>query len=165
MKGQDLVSAYGIGAEAMKCMADLARQIKKQGGREEDIRLLNDEKVLRRVARVLAGAGNSTRHFDVLSEDQDWARLFLMGLSINGISQLEESVATFGCRLATKIEMGDFYQRYSKIFYYDDDLIIVGGKDQKTGQHQIITSKGVADLVITDNLVFTDNYRFAVVFN
>lgn len=169
MKGSELVHAYGIGAEVMKVVANLARQIKIQGGQEDDIRILErSEKILARVAKVLARAENLTRTLLVNggSGFDGWADINLVEFSFKSISQLDSNLKSFVSRLATKAELEDLQKRNPGLLDDEPDLIIVGEKRETISEAEsfwMLTKKGVAVGYIKTNEAVGDNYLFALV--
>jgi len=168
MKGKELVSAYGLGAEAMKIMANLARQVRKQGGKEEDVRLLENETILQKVAKVLASAGILGRPFDILCHNghDSWITVFLHWYDINSIADLGEAVASWnGLRLLTKDELEYMWQKYPNLLEYEKDLFIVGEKVPGDDEYWTLTKEGFGIAYITNDKDISKNYCFAVTFD
>lgn len=166
MSEENLGRAYGLGAEAMKVMANLARQVKAQCGQEEDVRLLANEQVLERVAKVLARAGQLTRKFSVNTTDgsNGWIEIFLVNFVINTINELGEALKSCGMAcLATKAELDNLWQSYPGFLQDEDELIIVGSRDDEDGRYWVMSKTGVVAQEITKDKIINNNYCFALI--
>lgn len=179
MNNDDFERAFGISSQALTTLVKLAKQVKHQGGKKEDITLLDNEQVLQRVARVIARAGRLTRPFRInfIGGVDNWIDVQFMKLPINKISELESFVEELGCRLATESELRDLYIKNPEIFFdetdYDIGLCIIGTKvtrphrasEEVVHYHYELTKKGIAEKPFFTNVEdIGKEYTFAVVY-
>lgn len=172
MKEEDLTRALGLSTEALQTMIKLIHQVRKQGGQDVDVRLLSQEKILERVAKVLARAGRLTRSFDVWMRNgpDSHVKIFFIGLNVASISDLTDRSLPDGCRLATKAELERLLEDYPNILQDEDKLIIVGAGTESIGtspRHWVITKeKGVTlNYLIPDGDPIGDHFLFATTFD
>jgi len=171
---EDVARALGISAQMTMALAKLAHQIKAQGGQEEDVRLLERDDVVSEVAIVLARAGNLSRpyHIRAIGKSNDKTLeyvdrdLFLIGLMLESIADATQAVNHYGCRLAHKHELHDFWQRNSSI---GSELLIIGemigeSDDGLLRKHAVICGGEVREIMIPIDSAIENNVRFAVIF-
>lgn len=169
MAEKDFVSAFGLGEEALRAMGKLARQITNQGGQEEDVRLIGNERILQRVAKVLARAGQLTRKFSVNGGGgfEGWVEIFLVSFDIKTIDELGGALESWGMsRLANANELLDLCRRYPGFLQDENDLIIVGEHDDKDVYFVVaeVAKGGVIRRHIPSNEVITpDKFLFALI--
>jgi len=169
MKGENLVSAFGVAAETMTALAKLARQAKKQGGREDDVRLLENDRILQRVALVLARAGNLSRELKINATGgfEGWINVFLLQFNLASITDSDRAVKSWKCRLLTKAELDALWQGYPNLLQFEDELVIVGENIESIGQnskHWVMTKAGVETRYIPLDEAIGENFRFAAAF-
>lgn len=166
MSDRELVSAYGLGAEALKTMANLARQVQKQGGEEKDVRLLSsDEAMLERVAQVLARAGRLRRPFSVCPAGfESRVEIFLNGFEGSPFSKIDFIVESWNCRLATEDELRAWWLADPGFLRDEDDLIIIGERDGRGNDFWTLTKSGLKTKYLPATSLIQTHHRLAMVF-
>ncbi|MFA5124778.1 MAG: hypothetical protein WC473_03065 [Patescibacteria group bacterium] len=137
MSKSDLINACGLGSEILRIMTDLIHQVKNAGGDERDIRLLKDERILKRVATILARAGRLHKPFRVNSRSypDGHVDVFFVGLKVKYLSDISSALPEH-CRLATCQELRDLWLEYSKELSGESDLKIIGDYCSENGKQE-----------------------------
>lgn len=128
-----LVTLFGKAAEMLVRLAALVRQIMKQGGQAEDINMLNDDRVLKRVAKVLASAGNLKRPFSVSVEGKT-IDIHLIGLTTKLMIDVEQGLPGKNVwRLAKAEELFNLALEHLGFLDEEDGLLIISERVDDDG--------------------------------
>lgn len=176
MSNKDLGSVCGSASGVLKCLCDLANQIKAQGGKKEDLDLLfNHERVFKRVAFVLAQTGRLKRPFKVsvfnrLSNETRTEEIFLQHLYPIQFGLIGMALNQIDMRLADEDEMRNLIAQNQDILSGNEDLRIVGkrieeGLGTDESRNVVFTcQQGISFHWISDIKPPPDNTLFATIF-
>ncbi len=171
MSNTDFVSAFGQSAQILNLMSRLAHQLKTQGGEQSDIKLLENDRILERVAQVMIRAGQLRKPFHIWMENgpDSWIQIYLQEINCSNFSELNKSSFwQSGARLATTKELELLWKKYPDILKDEDELTIVGERIESIGpnlRHYVMSKSGIRVAYYRPTEAFDANYRFAVTFD
>ena len=166
-----LEEIFGKSAEYTVRLAALAKQIKKQGGNVEDLEMIFNDKILCRIAKILAAAGRLKRPFTVWNQEVGkHISISFIDLNVKTVKELYGSnCLPYGCRFVSESELSRLEQDNQGLLAYEDGLVIIGQKDDcwaNQGERVFAIQKvgGFSSILLTDG-VLPENCLFAVTFD